>query len=75
MSSEENLINQIEEDNPKRNFTQACKNKNNHFRGKTYGEPRIILIRIILLSYSNNHIEFGEYLTPYKERIIDLMIQ
>ena len=75
MSSEENLINLIKEDNPKSNFTQACKNKINEFRGKTYGEPRIIIIRIILLLYSSGHIEFGKYLSPYKERIIELMIQ
>ena len=75
MSSEENLINLIKEDNPKSDFCQVWKKKINQYRGKTYGEPRIILIRIILLLYSNNHIEFGQYLTHYKERIIDLMIQ
>ena len=31
--------------------------------------------KIILLLYSNGHIEFGQYLSPYKERIIELMIQ
>jgi len=75
MSSEENLIKLIKEDNPKTDFSQACKYKINQFKGKAFGEPRIILIRIILLLYSNGHIEFGEYLSPYKDRIIELMLQ
>ncbi len=75
MFLDENLIKQIKENNPKRGFCQICIYKINQFRGKTYGEPRIFLIRIILLLYSNGHIEFWQYLSPYKERIKELMIQ
>ena len=73
MESEKNLIKLVRENNPKKDFSSAVKYKINELKGENFAKSKIILIKIILLLYSNEEIELGPYLSPYKSKIINLI--
>ena len=73
MESEKKLIKLVRENNPEKDFTSAVKYKINQLKGEKFAKSKIILIRIILLLYSNEEIELGPYLSPYKSKIINLI--
>ena len=73
MESEKKLIKLVRENNPEKDFTSAVKYRINQLKGEKFAKSKIILIRIILLLYSNEEIELGPYLSPYKSKIINLI--
>jgi hypothetical protein len=73
MESEKKLIKLVRENNPEKDFISAVKYKINQLKGEKFAKSKIILIRIILLLYSNEEIELGPYLSPYKSKIINLI--
>ena len=73
MASENDLIQLVKENNSEKDFAQAGKYKINQLKKDKFGNTRTILIKIILLLYSNGKIEFGPYLSSYKSKIINLI--
>ena len=71
--SEEILIELIKENNPKKNFREACIYKQKNVPNDIFKNTRIIIIRIILLLYSFGNFDFGKYLSPYKSDIIKIL--
>ena len=71
--SEEMLIGLIYQNNPKKNFREACLYKEKIVTKDYLKRNRIIIIRIILLLYTLGNFNFGKYLSPYKSELIKLL--